>query len=154
VSELSVEETDGEAQDGLPVDRRRDYRTRFEVLERDHRARADSIINGRLLLMLSGGIAFGILVLIGVLLVAALVQRDPTPKELSEGGSGQTAISTNAINQYMRARTERFQVIKDLTRLLVVALVVPLMTIVLGYIFGRQQLTAPRPGGGKSTRGP
>ncbi|MDQ4148460.1 MAG: hypothetical protein M3164_00445 [Actinomycetota bacterium] len=100
----------------------------------------DAYITGRLLMMISSGIAVGILILIGILLFVSLTSADnrpPTPAEL-----GALAENDKAIEAYKEVRTQRFQVVKDLLQLLVVALVVPLLTIVLGYIFGRQ--TTPR----------
>jgi uncharacterized membrane protein len=112
----------------------------FDVIESQRLRGPDAFLTGRLLLMISSAIAIGILVLIGVLLVVALTSGDNRPPSLAELGS--IVGNDKAVDAYKQLRTQRFDVIKDLLQLLVVALVVPLLTIVLGYIFGRQK--APR----------
>jgi hypothetical protein len=100
----------------------------------------DPTLTGRLLVMISSAIAVGILVLIGVLLFVALTSDETKPPSPAEIGALAAPGNDRALEAYKEVRAQRFGVIKDLLQLLVVALVVPLLTIVLGYIFGRQKV--------------
>jgi hypothetical protein len=86
----------------------------------------------------------GILVLIGVLLVVALTSDESKPPSPAELGALNAAGNDKALEAIQALRAQRFDVIKDLLQLLVVALVVPLLTIALGYIFGRQKPPKPK----------
>jgi hypothetical protein len=103
------------------------------VIERDRRRAGESVVTGHLLVMISIGVAVGILILIGVLFFIGLSADDPSPNELAElGVAGESAVQT--ISQL---REQRFESMKELMRLLVIALAVPLLAITLGYFSER-----------------
>lgn len=104
------------------------------VTERDSRkARGESVVSGHLLILISIGVAVGILVLIGVLFVVGLSTKDPSPSTLAElGVAGENAVQTIA-----KLRAQRFDSIKQLVQLLVIALAVPMLAIALGYFSER-----------------
>jgi hypothetical protein len=111
------------------------------VIDRERKARNDSLVTGHLLVLISIGVAVGILILIGVLFVFGLSAKDPSPSTLAElGVAGESAVQT--ISQL---REQRFESIKELMRLLVIALAVPMLTIVLGY-FSERTPKSQRPG--------
>lgn len=112
----------------------------FEDIEPERFSRGpDPLLTGRLLITISTAIAVGILVLIGVLLFVALTSDESKPPSPAELGALNAAGNDKALEAIKALRAQRFDVIKDLLQLLVVALVVPLLTITLGYIFGRQK---------------
>lgn len=111
----------------------------FDDIEPERMRGPDPLLTGRLLITISSAIAVGILVLIGVLLVVALTSDESKPPSPAELGALNSAGNDKALEAIQALRAQRFDVIKDLLQLLVVALVVPLLTIALGYIFGRQK---------------
>ena len=112
------------------------------VIDRDRKARGESVVTGHLLVLISIGVAVGILILIGVLFVIGLTASDPSPTTLAElGVAGDTAVQT--ISQL---REQRFESIKELMRLLVIALAVPMLAIILGYFSERTPKERRRPG--------
>jgi hypothetical protein len=91
------------------------------------------VVTGHLLILISIGVAVGILILIGVLFVIGLSADDPSPNTLAElGVAGESAVKTIS-----DLREQRFESIKELMRLLVIALAVPMMAIVLSYFSER-----------------
>lgn len=104
------------------------------VLERDRRkARGESVVTGHLLVLISIGVAVGILILIGVLFFVGLNTPEPSVSELAElGVAGESAVQT--ISQL---REQKFDSMKELARLLVIALAVPMLAIVLSYFSER-----------------
>jgi hypothetical protein len=91
------------------------------------------VVTGHLLILISIGVAVGILILIGVLFFVGLTADDPSPNTLAElGVAGESAVET--ISQL---REQRFESIKELMRLLVIALAVPMLAIALGYFSER-----------------
>jgi hypothetical protein len=113
------------------------------VIDRDRKARGESVVTGHLLVLISIGVAVGILILIGVLFVVGLTANEPySPTQLAElGVAGDTAVQT--ISQL---REQRFESIKELMRLLVIALAVPMLAIIQGYFSDRTPKERRRPG--------
>ena len=106
------------------------------VTARDRRSTNDNMVTGHLLIMISIGVAVGILILIGVLFFIGLNEVEPTSPTLEELGS--VVGNENAVQTYQQLREERFESIKDLLQLMVIALAVPMLAIVLGYFSERQ----------------
>jgi ABC-type spermidine/putrescine transport system permease subunit I len=106
------------------------------VTTRERRNTNDNMVTGHLLIMISIGVAVGILILIGVLFFIGLNEVEPTSPTLEELGS--VVGNENAVQTYQELREERFESIKDLLQLMVIALAVPMLAIVLGYFSERQ----------------
>lgn len=106
------------------------------VTTRERRSTDDNLVTGHLLIMISIGVAVGILILIGVLFFIGLNEVEPTSPTLEELGS--VVGNENAVQTYQELREERFESIKDLLQLMVIALAVPMLAIVLGYFSERQ----------------
>jgi ABC-type spermidine/putrescine transport system permease subunit I len=106
------------------------------VTTRERRSTNDNMVTGHLLIMISIGVAVGILILIGVLFFIGLNEVEPTSPTLEELGS--VVGNENAVQTYQQLREERFESIKDLLQLMVIALAVPMLAIVLGYFSERQ----------------
>ncbi|MGQ0678464.1 MAG: hypothetical protein ACT4OM_02190 [Actinomycetota bacterium] len=104
------------------------------VIQRDRKAHTDSVVTGHLLVMICIGVAVGILILIGVLFFVGLPDSEPSIATLNELGVAGDA----AVQAIENMRTERFESIKALARLLVIALAVPMLALVLGYFTERQ----------------
>lgn len=104
------------------------------VIERDRRkTRGDSVMTGHLVVLISIGLAVGILILIGVLLFLGFTASDPSPSALAElGVAGDIAVETIG-----SLREERLDSVKELARLLVIALAIPMLAIVLSYFAER-----------------
>jgi hypothetical protein len=79
-----------------------------------------------------GGVIFLILVVLGLISGYAVVSMPPSFEEL------QRAAVQNPLETYKDLRGAWFGEIKDLLQLLVVSLLIPLVTTIIGYIFGRQ----------------
>lgn len=103
------------------------------VMERDRRkARGESAVTGHLLVLISIGVTVGILILIGVLFFVGLTP-EPSASQLAElGVAGESAVQT--ISQL---REQKYDSMKELARLLVIALTVPMLAIVLSYLSER-----------------
>jgi hypothetical protein len=106
------------------------------VTARDRRSTNYNVVTGHLLIMISIGVAVGILILIGVLFFIGLNEVEPTSPTLEELGS--VVGNENAVQTYQQLREERFNSIRDLLQLMVIALAVPMLAIVLGYFSERQ----------------
>ena len=107
------------------------------VTTRDRRTtNNDNMVTGHLLIMISIGVAVGILILIGVLFFIGLNEVEPTSPTLEELGA--VVGNENAVQTYQQLREERFESIKDLLQLMVIALAVPMLAIALGYFSERQ----------------
>lgn len=116
------------------------------VLEKERTPRSESLVTGHLLVMISIGVAVGILILIGVLLFVGIPSSGATEPTLAELGS--VVGKEEAVQTYEQLRQERFESIKELLRLLVIALAVPMLALVLGYFSERQpkgERRRPRP---------
>lgn len=96
----------------------------------------DSMVTGHLLVIISIGVAVGILILIGVIFFVGINQVEPTSPTLEELGA--VVGNENAVKTYQDLRQEKFDSIRGLIQLLVIALAVPMLTIVLGYFSERQ----------------
>ncbi|CAN5860161.1 hypothetical protein BH23ACT12_BH23ACT12_08000 [soil metagenome] len=103
---------------------------------RDRKSSGDSVVTGHLLVIISIGVAVGILILIGVIFFVGINQVEPSSPTLEELGA--VVGNENAVKTYQELRQEKFDSIKGLMQLLVIALAVPLLTIVLGYFSERQ----------------
>ncbi len=106
------------------------------VTARDRRSTNDNVVTGHLLIMISIGVAVGMLILIGVLFFIGLNEVEPSSPTLEELGS--VVGNENAVQTYQQLREERFESIKDLLQLMVIALAVPMLAIILGYFSERQ----------------
>ena len=113
------------------------------VTTRESRRRGDSMMTGHLLGMISIGVAVGILILIGVLLFVGIDDVAPPPPSLEELGA--VVGNENAVQTYQELRQERFESIRGLIQLLVVALAVPMLTLVLSYFFSERSPREDRP---------
>lgn len=113
------------------------------VTARESRRRGDSMMTGHLLGMISIGVAVGILILIGVLLFVGIDDVAPPPPSLEELGA--VVGNENAVQTYQELRQERFESIQGLIQLLVVALAVPMLTLVLSYFFSERSPREERP---------
>jgi ABC-type spermidine/putrescine transport system permease subunit I len=96
----------------------------------------DSMVTGHLLVIISIGVAVGILILIGVIFFIGVNQVEPSSPTLEELGA--VVGNENAVKTYQDLRQEKFESIRGLIQLLVIALAVPMLTIVLGYFSERQ----------------
>lgn len=103
---------------------------------KDRKSSGDSVVTGHLLIIISIGVAVGILILIGVIFFVGINQVEPSSPTLEELGA--VVGNENAVKTYQELRQEKFDSIKSLVQLLVIALAVPLLTIVLGYFSERQ----------------
>jgi len=103
---------------------------------RDSRSSGDNVVTGHLLVIISIGVAVGILILIGVIFFVGINEVEPSSPTLEELGA--VVGNENAVKTYQELRQEKFDSIKGLMQLLVIALAVPLLTIVLGYFSERQ----------------
>lgn len=119
------------------------------VLQKERKPRSESLVTGHLLVMISIGVAVGILILIGVLLVVGISASGSTEPTLAELGS--VVGEEQAVQTYEQLRNERFESIKELLRLLVIALAVPMLALVLGYFSERQPKGIKRQRGTRST---
>jgi hypothetical protein len=79
-----------------------------------------------------GGVIFLILVVLGLISGYAVLSMPPSFEEL------RAAETQNPLETYKDLRSAWFGEIKDLLQLLVVSLLIPLVTTIIGYIFGRQ----------------
>ncbi len=113
------------------------------VTTRERKPRGDSMVTGHLLVMISIGVAVGILILIGVLLFVGLDDGEPTSPTVEELGA--VVGNENAVETYQQLRQQRFESIRGLIQLLVVALAVPMLTLVLSYFFSDRQPKVERP---------
>ena len=107
------------------------------------RRRGDSMVTGNLLVMISIGVAVGILILIGTLLFFGVEEVAPPPPSLEELGA--VVGNENAVKTYQDLRQERFESIRSLVQLLVIALAVPMLTLVLSYLFSDRSPREERP---------
>lgn len=105
------------------------------VLDKERKPRSESLVTGHLLVMISIGVAVGILILIGVLLFVS-IPNSGSAEALAELGS--VVGEEQAVQTYEQLEQERFESIKELLRLLVIALAVPMLALVLGYFSERQ----------------
>lgn len=105
------------------------------VLDKERKSRSESLVTGHLLVMISIGVAVGILILIGVLLFVG-IPNSGSAEALAELGS--VVGEEQAVQTYEQLEQERFESIKELLRLLVIALAVPMLALVLGYFSERQ----------------
>lgn len=103
---------------------------------RERKSHSDSMVTGHLLIIISIGVAVGILILIGVIFFIGISQVEPTSPTLEELGA--VVGNENAVKTYQELRQEKFDSIRGLMQLLVIALAVPMLTIVLGYFSERQ----------------
>ena len=103
---------------------------------RDRRQRGDTMITGHLLVMISIGVAVGILIMIGVLLFVGIDEVAPPSSTLEELGA--VVGHENAVETYEQLRQQRFESIRALIQLLVIALAVPMLTLVLSYFFSER----------------
>ena len=103
------------------------------MTERDRRTPGDSVVTGHLLILISIGVAVGILILIGVLFFIGLPPNDPSADTLAELG----VAGDNAVQTISQLREQRFESIRELMKLLVIALAVPMLAIALGYFSER-----------------
>lgn len=94
------------------------------------------MVTGHLLVTISIGVAVGILILIGVLFMVGLNEAAPPSPTLEELGA--VVGNENAVQTYQELRRERFESIRDLLQLMVIALAVPVLAIILGYFSERQ----------------
>lgn len=105
------------------------------VLDKERKPRSESLVTGHLLVMISIGVAVGILILIGVLFFVG-IPSNGSAEALAELGS--VVGEEQAVQTYEQLEAERFESIKELLRLLVIALAVPVLALVLGYFSERQ----------------
>lgn len=117
------------------------------VLDKESKPRGDSLVTGHLLVMISIGVAVGILILIGVLLFVSIPDTR-SAEALAELGS--VVGEDQAVQTYEQLEAERFESIKELLRLLVIALAVPMLALVLGYFSERQPKRDRRERGARS----
>ncbi len=103
---------------------------------KERKSHSDSMVTGHLLIIISIGVAVGILILIGVIFFIGINQVEPTSPTLEELGA--VVGNENAVKTYQELRQEKFDSIRGLIQLLVIALAVPMLTIVLGYFSERQ----------------
>ncbi|MEX0790655.1 MAG: hypothetical protein WD178_07770 [Actinomycetota bacterium] len=103
---------------------------------KDRPSGGDSMVTGHLLIIISIGVAVGILILIGVIFFVGINQVEPSSPTLEELGA--VVGNENAVTTYQELRQEKFDSIRGLVQLLVIALAVPMLTIVLGYFSERQ----------------
>lgn len=99
-------------------------------------AQSDDI--SRVRLQIGAAVVLGLLALIVAVLIAIAVfavLTYPTPEEVK----GTLRRGDNVREALQDDRTAWFTQIKDLLQLLVVSLLVPALTTILGYIFGREQ---------------
>lgn len=94
------------------------------------------MVTGHLLVYISIGVAVGILILIGVIFFIGVNQVEPSSPTLEELGA--VVGNENAVKTYQELRQEKFDSIRGLVQLLVIALAVPMLTLVLGYLSERQ----------------
>lgn len=94
------------------------------------------MVTGHLLIMISIGVAVGIMILIGVLFIVGLNEVEPSTPTLEELGA--VVGVDNAVAAYQELRQERSESIRQLFQLMVIALAVPLLAITLGYFSERQ----------------
>ncbi|HEX2149175.1 MAG TPA: hypothetical protein VHI31_03240 [Actinomycetota bacterium] len=100
------------------------------------KASGESLVTGHLLVYISIGVAVGILILIGVIFFIGVNQVEPSSPTLEELGA--VVGNENAVKTYQELRQEKFDSIRGLVQLLVIALAVPMLTLVLGYFSERQ----------------
>ncbi|HVL50741.1 MAG TPA: hypothetical protein VM754_04480 [Actinomycetota bacterium] len=123
------------------------------VTTRERKPRRDSMVTGHLLVMISIGVAVGILILIGVLLFVGLDEVAPSSPSVEELGA--VVGNDKAVETFKQLRQERFDSIRGLIQLLVVALAVPMLTLVLSYFFSdRQPADRPSRSGGPGNKDP
>lgn len=106
------------------------------VSAKERKSHSDSMVTGHLLVIISIGVAVGIMILIGVIFFIGINQVEPTSPTLEELGA--VVGNENAVKTYQDLRKEKFDSIRGLIQLLVIALAVPMLTIVLGYFSERQ----------------
>lgn len=94
------------------------------------------MMTGHLLVYISVGVAVGILILIGIIFFVGFNDVEPSSTTLQELGA--VVGNENAVKTYQDLRQEKFESIRGLVQLLVIALAVPMLTLVLGYFSERQ----------------
>jgi hypothetical protein len=94
------------------------------------------MVTGHLLVYISIGVAVGILILIGIIFFVGINEVEPSSPTLEELGA--VVGNEDAVTTYRELRQEKFDSIRGLVQLLVIALAVPMLTLVLGYFSERQ----------------
>lgn len=103
---------------------------------KDRRSGGESLMTGHLLVYISIGVAVGILILIGIIFFVGFNEVEPSSTTLQELGA--VVGKEDAVTTYRELRQEKFDSIRGLVQLLVIALAVPMLTLVLGYFSERQ----------------
>ena len=106
------------------------------VTAKERKSHSDNMVTGHLLVIISIGVAVGIMILIAVIFFIGINEVEPSSPTLEELGA--VVGNENAVKTYQDLRQEKFDSIRGLIQLLVIALAVPMLTIVLGYFSERQ----------------